>query len=146
RVERLEQLRAVSLGLHIVATPVDAPCLAVDRPEDVIAVERRLSNDMAPPAIRLVVLDVDGVLTDGRITYPGDDDQVLSFDVKDGYGIVALLRAGVKVAILSARDSKALRRRAHELGVDEVRAGVEDKAAALTRLCQDLDIPLDQAC
>ena len=146
RVERLEQLRALSLGLRIVATAVDAPSLAVDRPEDVLAVERWLLGDTAPPAIRLVVLDVDGVLTDGRITYPGDTDQVLSFDVKDGYGVVALLRAGVKVAILSSRDSKALRRRAHELGIEEVRAGVEDKATALIRLSEELAIRLDQVC
>ncbi len=146
QVERLEQLRALSLGLRIVATPVDAPCLAVDRPEDVLAVERRLLGQTEPPAVRLVVLDVDGVLTDGRIVYPGEADQVLSFDVKDGYGVVALIRAGVKVAILSARDSKALRRRAQELGIVEVRAGVEDKAAALARLSEDLGIPLDQAC
>src|SRR5439155_11252050 len=100
----------------------------------------------SPPAVRLVVLDVDGVLTDGRISYFGDDGQLLGFDVKDGYGVVSLLAAGIGVALLSSRDSPALRRRAHELGVEHVRAGVSDKARELERLSQQLGVALAQIC
>lgn len=153
RTERLEQLRALSLGLRIGAVEVEAPGPAVDRPGDVAAVERCLDSldshaapGSAPGSVRLVVLDVDGVLTDGSIAYEGDAEQLMTFDVKDGYGIVALIRAGVKVAIISARDSAGLRRRAAELGVAEIRVAVEDKAAELRRLCDDLDVALDQVC
>ena len=96
--------------------------------------------------MRLVVLDVDGVLTDGSIAYEGDGEQLMRFDVKDGYGIVALVRAGIGVAILSARDSRALRRRAAELGIDHVRADVADKAVELHRLCDELGVDLAEVC
>ena len=107
RIERLEQLRALTLGLRIVAVRVEAVSHAVDRPEDVAVVEAALTGGggAGPPSVRLVVLDVDGVLTDGSIAYEGDGEQLMRFDVKDGYGIVALVRAGIGVAILSARDS-----------------------------------------
>jgi len=145
RTEKLEQLRALSLGLRIAAIEVTGATHAVDRPDDVAVVERVLRGE-PPTTIRAVVLDVDGVLTDGRIQYPGDGDQLLSFDVKDGFGIAALLRAGVQVAFLSARDSAALRRRAAELGVAHVRAGVPDKAAALVELVADLGVRLAEVC
>jgi YrbI family 3-deoxy-D-manno-octulosonate 8-phosphate phosphatase len=145
--EKLEQLRALSLGMRIAAVEVDAVMHAVDRPEDVPIVERLLSGAAAPgAAVRLVVLDVDGVLTDGRIQYVGDDAQLVAFDVKDGYGIVSLLAAGIDVALLSARDSPALRHRARELGIEHVRAGVGDKAVELESLCRDLGVDLREVC
>ena len=145
--EKLEQLRALSLGLRIGTVEASVITHAVDRPEDVDVVERLLAQPaQSPPAVRLVVLDVDGVLTDGRISYFGDDGQLLGFDVKDGYGVVSLLAAGIGVALLSSRDSPALRRRAHELGVEHVRAGVSDKARELERLSQQLGVALAQIC
>jgi 3-deoxy-D-manno-octulosonate cytidylyltransferase len=148
RSEKLEQLRALALDLRFVAVEVDVVTHAVDRAEDVTVVERLLANPEAPSAlsVRLVVLDVDGVLTDGRISYPGDDEQLVSFDVKDGYGITALLAAGIEVAILSARDSAALRRRARELEIPHLLTGVADKADALTKLAEQLAIPLELIC
>jgi 3-deoxy-D-manno-octulosonate 8-phosphate phosphatase (KDO 8-P phosphatase) len=148
QTERLEQLRALALGLRIAAVEVDAPRQAVDRPSDVAAVERLLRTRDAPKgrAVRLVALDVDGVLTDGRISYVADRDQVMSFDVKDGYGVVALLEAGVGVAVISSRDSPALRHRASELGITTLRVGVPDKAAALTALSTELGVPLSEIC
>lgn len=147
-VEHLEQLRALSIGLRIAAVEVETVVHAVDRPQDVAVVERILAGrpDGPGPEVRLLVLDVDGVLTDGRISYAGDDSQVVSFDVKDGYGLVALMRAGIHVAIISARDSPALRRRADELGIVHLHAGVIDKVAALTELSQELGIPLSEVC
>ena len=96
--------------------------------------------------VRLVVLDADGVLTDGRIAYLGDGAQLVSFDVKDGQGIVALREAGVEVAILSARDSPALRHRAAELGIGHVLVSVSDKASELAALADRLGIALAEAC
>ena len=96
--------------------------------------------------VRLLVLDVDGVLTDGRISYVGDAEQQMSFDVKDGHGLVALRAAGIEIALLTGRDSPALRRRAAELGITEVRAGVGDKARELTDLCTALGVPLNAVC
>jgi 3-deoxy-D-manno-octulosonate 8-phosphate phosphatase (KDO 8-P phosphatase) len=145
--EKLEQLRALSLGLRIAAVEVDVVTQAVDRPEDVGLVERVLAGSSgAVRDVGLVVLDVDGVLTDGRIQYLGDEAQLVDFDVKDGYGIVALLASGIDVALLSSRDSPALRRRAAELGIKHVRAGVTDKPRELERLCRDLEVDLARVC
>jgi 3-deoxy-manno-octulosonate cytidylyltransferase (CMP-KDO synthetase) len=149
RFESLEQLRALDLGMRIAVVDVQSSTHAVDRPSDVAVVERLLEAENAPMPIakrvRGVVLDVDGVLTDGRITYD-DESQVVAFDVKDGYGIVALLNAGIVVAVLSSRDSPALQRRTKELGISFVRTGVADKAATLVELSEDLGVPLGELC
>jgi 3-deoxy-D-manno-octulosonate 8-phosphate phosphatase (KDO 8-P phosphatase) len=91
-------------------------------------------------AIELLVLDVDGVLTDGRLRYgpEGEIDKV--FHVRDGHGIKALQAAGVRVAVISGRDSPAVARRCAELGVGEVLQGVSDKAAAFAALAAQLGI------
>lgn len=147
-MERLEQLRALSLGLRMVAVEVDVRNHAVDRPADITVVEELLGGGSrrSPVGVRLVVLDVDGVLTEGGISYLGDGQQLVTFNAKDGYGIVALIKAGIDVAVLSARDSPALRRRAAELGITNVRAGVTDKARALEELARSLAVPLSEVC
>jgi 3-deoxy-D-manno-octulosonate 8-phosphate phosphatase (KDO 8-P phosphatase) len=97
--------------------------------------------------LRLLVLDVDGVLTDGRLHYGADGEQLKVFHVRDGHGIKALQRAGVGVAVISGRESAAVRQRCRELGIEEVQQGVADKAAALLELCERLDVRLrDCAC
>lgn len=98
---------------------------------DVVARARR---------VRLLVLDVDGVMTDGRlhITERGEETKV--FHVRDGSGIVALQRSGVPVAIISGRSSPAVTRRATELGIAHVQQGVGDKGAALDALLARLAI------
>jgi 3-deoxy-D-manno-octulosonate 8-phosphate phosphatase (KDO 8-P phosphatase) len=90
--------------------------------------------------IRLLVLDVDGVLTDGRIYLSGAGEELKVFHVRDGSGLVALQRAGVAVAIISGRDSAAVVRRAAELGIGHVRQGVSDKAAELAALRAELGV------
>ena len=84
--------------------------------------------------IRLVLLDVDGVLTDGRITYGEDGREVKSFEVKDGQGVKFLQEGGIDVGILSSRRSRAVSRRARELGIRLVRQGVREKKAELTAI------------
>ncbi len=90
--------------------------------------------------VRLLVLDVDGVLTDGRLYFTARGEEMKSFHVRDGAGIVQLLRAGVQVAVISGRSSRAVERRMSELGVTWVRQGIEDKVAALRELLDILDL------
>lgn len=84
--------------------------------------------------IRLLVLDVDGVLTDGGLYYGSGGEQLKRFNVRDGLGIRLLQQVDVIVAIVSGRSSAALSARASELGITELHAGVGDKAAIVTAL------------
>jgi 3-deoxy-D-manno-octulosonate 8-phosphate phosphatase (KDO 8-P phosphatase) len=84
--------------------------------------------------IALVVLDVDGVMTDGRVWYGPDGESLKAFDVRDGHGIKMLVAAGVGVAVISGRRSAAVTARMRELGVGDVAQGVSDKARALAEL------------
>jgi 3-deoxy-D-manno-octulosonate 8-phosphate phosphatase (KDO 8-P phosphatase) len=106
---------------------------------------------MRPPAaaatIRLLVLDVDGVLTDGRLYFDARGETLKVFHVRDGYGIRAVMAAGIAVAVITGRRSRALAARCRELGIAQVMQGQEDKLAALERLCTRLRIGLREcAC
>lgn len=90
--------------------------------------------------VRLLVLDVDGVLTDGRIYFSSRGEHMKCFHVRDGAGIVQVLRAGLQVAVISGRQSRAVERRMSELGVTWVRQGIEDKLSALRELLDMLGI------
>ncbi|HEX4023791.1 MAG TPA: HAD hydrolase family protein [Steroidobacteraceae bacterium] len=109
---------------------------------------RRASPRSAPLArIRLLVLDVDGVMTDGRLYFGADGELAKSFCVRDGYGIKAVLAAGIAVAVISGRRSAAVQRRCEELGIEQLHQGVEDKAAQFRRLTRALAIaPRQCAC
>jgi 3-deoxy-D-manno-octulosonate 8-phosphate phosphatase (KDO 8-P phosphatase) len=90
--------------------------------------------------IRLLVLDVDGVLTDGGLVYSASGEETKRFHVHDGLALVAALQAGLQIAVLSGRASAAVTRRMAELGVAEVHQGVGDKAAALDSLRERLGL------
>jgi 3-deoxy-D-manno-octulosonate 8-phosphate phosphatase (KDO 8-P phosphatase) len=97
--------------------------------------------------IRLLVLDVDGVLTDGRLYYGPKGEALKAFHVRDGFGIKQVAGAGITVAILSGRKSAAVASRARELGIRHVVQGASDKLAALHKLAKARRIPLeDCAC
>jgi 3-deoxy-D-manno-octulosonate 8-phosphate phosphatase (KDO 8-P phosphatase) len=97
--------------------------------------------------VKLLVLDVDGVLTDGRLHYGPRGESLKVFNVKDGHGIKQVAAAGITVAIISGRNSPIVSRRARELGIRHVAQGVGDKFAALTRLAKARNIPLEHcAC
>ncbi len=96
-------------------------------------------------AISLLVLDVDGVLTDGRLYYGARGETLKVFHVRDGHGIVLARRAGIEVAVISGRRSAMVRTRCRELGVRHVHQGVSDKLAVLRRLLHRLRLPA-QAC
>ena len=85
-------------------------------------------------AVKLVVFDVDGVLTDGRIIFSNSGEETKLFDVKDGHGIKLLMRSGIDVAIITARESDVVRRRARDLGITHVFQGMKDKKMALEEL------------
>jgi 3-deoxy-D-manno-octulosonate 8-phosphate phosphatase (KDO 8-P phosphatase) len=107
-----------------------------------------MSRRHTPPArIRLLVLDVDGVLTDGRLRYGPDGEQEKVFHVRDGFGIRSLAAAGVTIAVISGRDSAAVARRCADLGIRDLRQGVADKAAVLAELLAQLRLePRECAC
>lgn len=84
-------------------------------------IERRAAH------VKLLLMDCDGVLTDGRITLTADGDEQKSFHVRDGHGLVLLHRAGLESGIISGRTSSLVERRARELGIRYVRQGTHDK-------------------
>ena len=84
---------------------------------------------MNPEDVKLLILDVDGVLTDGRLYLSEDGSETKCFHVHDGQGLVLLHGAGVQVAVISARASEATRQRLRELETVEVRLGCDDKYA-----------------
>jgi 3-deoxy-D-manno-octulosonate 8-phosphate phosphatase (KDO 8-P phosphatase) len=97
--------------------------------------------------IELLILDVDGVLTDGRLYFGARGEALKVFHVRDGHGIKLLMAAGVAVAAVSGRRSGAVAARLRELRVPHVVQGCNDKVAALQRLTQRLDLdPLNCAC
>lgn len=97
--------------------------------------------------IRLVVLDVDGVMTDGRLYISAQGEEIKVFHVRDGSGLVALRAAGIEIAIISGRVSPAVQRRADELGIRHVRQGIADKSAAFAELLGTLGVTADHtAC
>jgi 3-deoxy-D-manno-octulosonate 8-phosphate phosphatase (KDO 8-P phosphatase) len=94
--------------------------------------------------IKLLVLDVDGVLTDGHLWYDNSGEELKAFNIQDGLGIKLLLRSGVDVAIITGRRSALVARRARELGIRHVVQGREDKLVALRALAEELAIPLQE--
>ncbi len=94
--------------------------------------------------IRLIVSDVDGVWTDGRIIYMGERHEIKEFNVRDGLAVKLAQRAGIAVALLTSRRSPALERRARELGITELHQGSANKLESLERLAQKLSVTFEQ--
>jgi 3-deoxy-D-manno-octulosonate 8-phosphate phosphatase (KDO 8-P phosphatase) len=89
--------------------------------EDIVSIEHRAAH------LKLLLMDCDGVLTDGSLILLENGDELKSFNARDGHGLVLLHRAGLKSGIISGRSSKAVERRARELGIEHVRQGCLDK-------------------
>ncbi len=98
----------------------------------------------AAKLIRILLLDVDGVLTDGRLYYGDDDHEYKAFNIKDGLGIKLLQRGGIEVGVITARKSSLLTRRCTELGIDRVIQGREDKLSVLQELLDDSALDIGQ--
>jgi len=150
--EKLEQLRLMAAGYRIRAYVVEPTGPGVDTPECLEQV-RALMTGQAPQAkptladIRLVITDVDGVLTDGGIYYDATGECLKRFHVRDGMGMRFLEENGVRVAVLSGRDSATLRKRVADLGVTLCQFGVKDKLGACNQLMAEAGVTLEQtAC
>lgn len=139
-VEQLEQLRLLDSDVDIYAFEVMPTGPGVDTPKDLEKVISILKGEQSDNEksllsnIELVITDIDGVLTDGGIYYDEHGECIKRFHVRDGLGIKLLQQAGVKVAVLSGRDSKALRKRLADLGIDIFNLGVKNKEVA----CKDI--------
>ncbi|MDL2269943.1 HAD hydrolase family protein [Desulfosarcina sp. OttesenSCG-928-A07] len=93
--------------------------------------------------IQLLLMDVDGVLTTGQIIYDDDGREIKIFHVRDGLGIRLLIDAGITVGIITGRRSKALVHRCRNLGIDLLKDGISDKAAALMEILSETGIPAE---
>ncbi|AXF84779.1 3-deoxy-D-manno-octulosonate 8-phosphate phosphatase KdsC [Ephemeroptericola cinctiostellae] len=94
--------------------------------------------------VRLLILDVDGVLTTGYLDYDAQGEMVKSFYVQDGLGIQLLRQMGIPIAIISGRDSKVTAARAKDLKIDFLMQGAQDKGAALKQLMIDAQVTPQQ--
>lgn len=94
-------------------------------------------------SIELIVLDVDGTMTDSRITYSEAGDEIKSFNVKDGLAIASWRKLGKQVAIITGRSSKIVERRAKELRIEHFYQGVHNKQEVLESLIDKLDLKME---
>lgn len=90
--------------------------------------------------IRLLILDVDGCMTEGKIIYTSEGVELKNFNVKDGFAIKAWLKMGHHAAIITGRDSAIVKHRAKELGIEHLYQGVKDKHSVAVQLCEKLGI------
>jgi len=94
-------------------------------------------------SIELIVLDVDGTMTNSQITYSQNGDEIKSFNVKDGLAIVSWMKLGKKVAIITGRKSKIVEKRAKELHIEYYYQGIGNKLETLIELTKKLNISMD---
>lgn len=91
-------------------------------------------------SVRVLMLDVDGVLTDGRIIMDDGGRETKHFDVKDGHGLKMLMRCGIDVVLITGRQSEVVSHRARDLGIAEVHQSVWDKAGLFERILDRMDL------
>ncbi len=94
--------------------------------------------------IKLIVLDVDGCMTDGGIIYSNSAEETKKFNVKDGFAIVNWRKLGGQLAIITGRESKIVEHRAAELGIKHLYQGVKDKKATLQKLLEEINISKEE--
>lgn len=89
-------------------------------------------------------MDVDGVMTDGKVTYSSQGEETKAFDIKDGLGLKLLQKGGIKTAVITGRNSPMVSRRVEELGIDWLIQGREDKLTALEELAKEHGFKLEE--
>ncbi|MDD1792028.1 3-deoxy-manno-octulosonate-8-phosphatase KdsC [Enterovibrio makurazakiensis] len=94
-------------------------------------------------SVKLLICDVDGVFSDGRIYMGNDGEELKAFHTRDGYGIKSLMAAGVEIAIITGRKSAIVERRMSALGITHIYQGQDDKASAYQDLVAKLNIPAE---
>lgn len=141
--ESLEQLRLLSVGISIRVIQVEPTGPGVDTPKCLERVKAIMAGQVYKEKptladIRLVITDVDGVLTDGGIYYNETGECLKRFHVRDGLGIKLLQESGIQVAVLSGRDSPTLRKRLADLGVSLFKLAVKDKFTECQKLMEQV--------
>ena len=150
QMEQLEQLRYLQAGIPIKMLQVGPMGGGVDTAEDLQKVRQIIAARKKEKAVqklketRLLVTDVDGVLTDGGLYYGPEGEILKKFNSRDGGAIKELQKYGVTVAILSGRESAALQKRAADLGISNVIMASKDKKKDMLELLKKLDIPASQ--
>ena len=104
-----------------------------------------MKNDKAEK-IRMLIVDVDGVLTDGTIGYGNYNDTYRRFNVQDGFGFVLLKKAGLKSAIITSKSSKAVLKRAKELKIDMICQKAVNKIIAFKKMLKKFNLSSEQVC
>mgnify|MGYP006302088403 CR=1 FL=1 len=102
--------------------------------------------DARAQKVRVLLLDVDGVLTDGRLFYLPDGQEARVFNGRDGLGIQLLRASGLKVGMLSGKSVEVIRRRGEELDVELLLLGIEDKVAAFEQALEKLGVKAEEVC
>ncbi len=97
---------------------------------------KKLNNEKIKP-IKLLILDVDGVLTDGKILYNDRGEEIKAFDVKDGHGIKLLMRSGIEVVLITGRESEVVLHRARDLGIEQVHQKVKNKIEVYEKILEE---------
>lgn len=149
KAEVLEQLRLMFAGIRIHTFEVLPTGPGVDTPECLERVRALMGGQPDPdlPSLgnaRLVITDVDGVLTDGGLYYDASGECLKRFHARDGLGMRMLEECGIQVAVVSGRDSATLRKRVSDLGVSLFLFGVKDKAAACFQLMKEAEVSPEQ--
>ncbi|WP_426075444.1 3-deoxy-manno-octulosonate cytidylyltransferase [Janthinobacterium sp. PSPC3-1] len=149
QAEKLEQLRLLAAGLRIRAFQVAPSGPGVDTPECLARVRALMAGETPASLptlaeIKLVITDVDGVLTDGGIYYDATGECLKRFHVRDGLGMRLLEENGVRVAVLSGRDSPTLRKRVADLGITLYQFGVKDKHGACRELMEQAGVGVNE--
>lgn len=159
RAEKLEQLRLLQHGIGIQMVELSPCAPGVDTPKDLERVrallEGRNADNIHPNAalsleehlrrVRLIITDVDGVLTDGGLYYGPDGECLKRFCAQDGLGMVLLQKAGIQVAVLSGRDCPALRRRLADLGITLLHLGKAEKRTACEALLRKANVSPEES-
>ena len=150
QAEKLEQLRFLQAGIPVRVLEVPPMGVGVDTPEDlervraVVKKRRRAEALEKLKRVRLVITDVDGVLTDGGLYYGPDGECLKRFHARDGLGVRLLQQAGIQVAVLSGRDCPALRRRLTDLGITEAVLEQVDKRAVLSGIIERCGVSAEE--
>ncbi len=101
---------------------------------------------MGATRIKMIVSDVDGVLTDGSVLYGGNDVELKRFNVRDGLAVKLAQSSGIEVAIVTGRLSESLKRRCAELGIKTLRQGVTDKLESVKEILAEAKLTFEQVC
>lgn len=150
QIEKLEQLRLLQADIAIYGLETAAMTHGVDTEEDLAAVEKILAGNGPDTgdkwaAIKLIITDVDGVLTDGSLIYGPQGEYLKVFDSHDGMGVILARKNNIGIAILSGRDCAALRARLKDLGIDNIILGRLEKGPACREILAREGVEPDEA-